>query len=32
MNIILNTAAGIFCLLVPATLLASGWNVFAPAA
>lgn len=32
MNIILNTAAGIFCLLIPATLLASGWNVLAPAA
>lgn len=32
MNIILNTAAGIFCLLLPATLLASGWNVLAPAA
>lgn len=32
MNIILNTAAGIFCLLIPATLLASSWNVLAPAA
>lgn len=32
MNIILNTAAGIFCLLIPATLLVCGWNVLAPAA
>lgn len=32
MNIILNTAAGIFCLLIPTTLLASSWNVLAPAA